>query len=160
MFLDGSGAKARDAVRVIFSGEKVRPDQRAMQHGKAFCIRLQRLDCKVRSGREVRMRRTSIECTSAIARLELGGALSSRQSAQAIDVLRSLAVGWNEILPSESVRETACRLLRVHALRAADAMQLAAAIVMAGGRTAQAGFLAFDERLRDAAGREGFLVGP
>jgi len=26
MFLDGPGAKARDAVRVIFSGEKVRPD--------------------------------------------------------------------------------------------------------------------------------------
>ena len=26
MFLDGPGAKARDAVRVIFSGEQVRPD--------------------------------------------------------------------------------------------------------------------------------------
>ena len=55
---------------------------------------------------------------------------------------------------------TACRLLRVHPLRAADAMQLAAATVMAGGRTLQAGFLAFDDRLREAAGREEFVVGP
>jgi hypothetical protein len=29
MFLDGPGAKARDAVHVIFAGEKVRPDDLA-----------------------------------------------------------------------------------------------------------------------------------
>jgi hypothetical protein len=39
-------------------------------------------------------------------------------------------------------------------------MQLAAATVMAGGRTSHAAFLAFDDRLREAASREGFLVGP
>lgn len=103
---------------------------------------------------------TRIECTSAIARLERAAALSPRQASQAIEVLRSLAAGWNEILPTEVVRETAYRLLRVHPLRAADAIQLAAATVMAGGRTAHAKFLALDDRLRDAAGREGFLVGP
>ncbi|MFM1903303.1 MAG: hypothetical protein RLZZ440_1203 [Planctomycetota bacterium] len=103
---------------------------------------------------------TRIECTSAIARLERSGFLSARQAAQATEVLRSLAGGWNEILATEAVRETACRLLRVHALRAADAMQLAAATVMAGGRPTHVGFLAFDERLRDAAAREGFSVGP
>jgi len=103
---------------------------------------------------------TRIECTSAIARLERAASLTPRQASQAIEVLRALAFGWNEILPVESVRETACRLLRVHPLRAADAMQLAAATIMAGGRTAQAGFLAFDNRLREAASREGFLVGP
>jgi len=103
---------------------------------------------------------TRIECTSAIARLERATALTPRQASQAIELLRMLAAGWNEILPTESMRETACRLLRVHALRAADAMQLAAATVMAGGRTSQAGFLAFDDRLREAASREGFLVGP
>lgn len=101
-----------------------------------------------------------IECTSAIARLERAASLTPRQASQAIDVLRALASGWNEILPAESVRETACRLLRVHSLRAADAIQLAAATVMAGGRTARASFVAFDDRLREAASREGFLVGP
>lgn len=103
---------------------------------------------------------TRIECTSVIARLERASSLTPRQASQAIDVLRALASGWNEILPVESVRETACRLLRVHSLRAVDAMQLAAATTMAGGRTAQAGFPAFDDRLREAASREGFLVGP
>lgn len=103
---------------------------------------------------------TRIECTSAIARLERAAALTPRQATRAIEVLRAIAAGWNEILPAEAVRETACRLLRVHPLRAADALQLAAATVMTGGRPAQAGFLAFDDRLRDAAGREGFLVGP
>lgn len=103
---------------------------------------------------------TRIESTSAIARLERAAAVAPRQASQAIEVLRSLAGGWHEILPTEAVRETACRLLRVHPLRAADAMQLAAAIVMAGGRPGQAWFVAFNDRLRDAAGREGFLVGP
>jgi uncharacterized protein len=103
---------------------------------------------------------TQIECTSAIARLERAASLTPRQASQAIEVLRALASGWNEILPVEAVQETACRLLRVHSLRAADAMQLAAATIMAGGRTAQAEFLVFDDRLREAASREGFLVGP
>lgn len=103
---------------------------------------------------------TRIECTSAVARLERAGSLSPRQASQAMEILRELTFGWNEILPAESVRETACRLLRVHPLRAAYAMQLAAAIVMAGGRTTHAGFMAFDDRLREAAGREGFRVGP
>lgn len=58
------------------------------------------------------------------------------------------------------MRETACRLLRVHSLRAADAIQSAAAIIVSGGRTARVGCLAFDDRLREAASREGFSVGP
>jgi uncharacterized protein len=103
---------------------------------------------------------TRIECTSAIARLERAASLTSPQASRAIEVLRALASGWNEILPAESVRETACRLLRVHPLRAADAMQLAAATIMTGGRNARVGFLAFDDRLREAASREGFSVGP
>lgn len=101
---------------------------------------------------------TRIECTSAIARLERAASLTPRQAAQAITSLRDLASSWNEILPAESLRQTACRLLRVHSLRAADAMQLAAATVMASGRTSHVRFLAFDDRLREAASREGFVV--
>jgi uncharacterized protein len=101
---------------------------------------------------------TRIECTSAIARLERAAALTPRQAAQALAILGELASTWNEILPTDSLRQTACRLLRVHSLRAADSMQLAAATVMAGQRTNQARFLAFDDRLREAASREGFVV--
>ena len=63
---------------------------------------------------------TRIECTSAIARPECAAALTPRQATEAIEILGALASGWNEILPVESVRETACRVLRVHPLRAAD----------------------------------------
>ena len=101
---------------------------------------------------------TRIECTSAIARLERAAALTPRQAAQALAILGELASSWNEILPTDSLRLTACRLLRVHSLRAADSMQLAAATVMAGQRTNQVRFLAFDDRLREAASREGFVV--
>ena len=52
-------------------------------------------------------------------------------------------------------------LLRVHVLRAADALQLAAAILAAGGRPSTLGFVCFDERLATAARKEGFeVVGP
>jgi hypothetical protein len=53
---------------------------------------------------------------------------------------------------------TAQRLLRVHPLRAADSLQLAAAIVAAEGDPATLEFVGLDDRLNDAAAREGFRV--
>ena len=47
-------------------------------------------------------------------------------------VLAALAEKWVELLPSEAVRATAERLLAVHALRAADALQLGAALDWCG----------------------------
>ena len=52
------------------------------------------------------------------------------------------------------------RLLFVHPLRAADAFQLAAALVWCRERTAGAGFVCLDGRLREAVAREGFEVFP
>ena len=54
------------------------------------------------------------------------------------------------------VRNRAIRLLRVHPLRAADAFQLAAALVAFRAQPQDAIFLTGDERLRLAAEREGF----
>ncbi|MFN8640505.1 MAG: hypothetical protein U0802_02130 [Candidatus Binatia bacterium] len=68
----------------------------------------------------------------------------------------SLAGAWSEVLPSEAVRERGERLLSVHPLRAADAFQLAAALVWSRGATTTHAVVSFDERLRDAAHREGF----
>jgi hypothetical protein len=45
----------------------------------------------------------------------------------ALQRLQQLSAGWHEIDPSDEIRETAARFLRVHPLRAADALQLAAA---------------------------------
>lgn len=65
-----------------------------------------------------------------------------------------------EIAAGEAVRRQATRLLRVHDLRAADALQLAAAMVWCGGRPEGEGFVSLDRRLRTAAELEGFTVLP
>jgi predicted nucleic acid-binding protein len=50
------------------------------------------------------------------------------------------------------------RLLRVHTLRAADALQLAAAITVAEGLPASLEVVTLDQQLAAAARREGFPV--
>jgi hypothetical protein len=101
---------------------------------------------------------TPVECTSAIARREREGALTVTQAAQAIERLGALALAWHEVLPSEAVRGNARRLLRVHPLRAADALQIAAALVAAEQTPAELELVSLDERLVEAAQREGFRV--
>ena len=102
---------------------------------------------------------TSIECASAIARREREGLLGDRATAAAIERLDVLGAAWLEMHPSAPLRRTAMRLLRVHALRAADALQLSAAIAAAEGDASSLGFVTLDERLAQAASREGFLIG-
>jgi predicted nucleic acid-binding protein len=58
--------------------------------------------------------------------------------------------------PSEFVRENAVRFLRVHSLRAADALQLAAAFVAAERRPASLQVVTLDDRRADAMRKEGF----
>jgi predicted nucleic acid-binding protein len=62
------------------------------------------------------------------------------------------------VQPLDSIRESARRLLRVHDLRAADALQLAAAIVAAEGRPPALDMVCLDDRLAKAAEREGFPI--
>ena len=57
-------------------------------------------------------------------------------------------------------RKSAIRILRVHPLRAADALQLAAAIAAAEDNPATLPFVTFDDRLGQAAARDGFVVVP
>ena len=99
-----------------------------------------------------------IECVSALARLELAGALDRTRAALAFDRLAELGEGWHEIEPSEIVRESAMRFLRVHPLRAADALQLGAAFAVAEGRPSSLQVLTLDERLANAARKEGFAM--
>jgi predicted nucleic acid-binding protein len=103
---------------------------------------------------------TRIECLSGLLRRSREGSVSGAGLAQSRGLLRALADSWIEVVPSEAVRTNAERLLAVHALRAADAMQLAAAIVWRGDGPPEAQLLSFDARLRDAAAREGFDVIP
>jgi predicted nucleic acid-binding protein len=101
---------------------------------------------------------TEVECASAIARLEREGALDPPVANTAFDRLKRLAEGWHEVDPSDGVREAAVRFLRVHPLRAADALQLAAAFVAAERRPSSLEVITLDDRLAAAARREGFVL--
>ena len=101
---------------------------------------------------------SGVECVSALARLERSAALDVRAAALAFDRLNQLAAGWHEVEPSDIVRETAMRFLRVHPLGAADALQLAAAFVAAEQRPASLTMITLDGRLAGAAQKEGFAM--
>jgi hypothetical protein len=103
---------------------------------------------------------SEIECASALSRLEREGALTARASTLAYRRLEQLAAAWHEVDPSDAVREAAIRFLRVHPLRAADALQLAAAFLAAERRPASLGMVTLDERMGIAAQKEGFQVIP
>jgi predicted nucleic acid-binding protein len=101
---------------------------------------------------------SAVECISALARLERDGALSSPAMTLALQRLQQLSAGWHEIDPSDEIRETAARFLRVHPLRAADALQLAAAFAAAERRPASLEIVTLDDRLANAARKEGFAL--
>jgi uncharacterized protein len=61
---------------------------------------------------------SAVECTSALARLERDGALNARAVMRALQLLCQLSASWHEVDPSDEIRETAVRFLRVHPLRA------------------------------------------
>ncbi len=101
---------------------------------------------------------TEVECASAMARLERDGALDEAALREAFHRLAQLAAGWHEVDPSDAIRETAVRILRVHPLRAADALQLAAAFIAAERRPSSLEIVTLDDRLAAAARKEGFPV--
>lgn len=102
---------------------------------------------------------TAVEIESALCRRKRDGSLAADAEALARRRLMDLVAGWAEVEPLRSVRDRACRLLRVHTFRSADAMQLAAALVATGERPQGFAFLTGDVRLRSAAEAEGFTVG-
>ncbi len=101
---------------------------------------------------------TPVECASAIARAERDGLLTQSAATEAFARLDELALAWREVEPSSDVRDTARRLLRVHRLRAADALQLAAATLAAERRPASLTLVTLDDRLEAAALKEGFAI--
>ena len=101
---------------------------------------------------------TSVECTAAIARAERDHRIDPPRTTDALAGLRLLHSGWVQVDATARLREIAERLTRSHPLRAADALQLAAATVAAEGRPASLAFVTLDDRLSVAADREGFPV--
>ena len=103
---------------------------------------------------------TRIECLSALSRRQREGVLPSGDEAKARTVLSALAATWSEVQPTETVRLRAERLLSIHPLRAADALQLASALIWAQETPRGLDFVCLDQNLREAALKEGFSVQP
>jgi predicted nucleic acid-binding protein len=74
---------------------------------------------------------TRVECASARGRLRREGSLDEAGFGASLRRLTTYAAAWAEVEHSAAVRRTALRLLRVHPLHAADALQLAAALAAA-----------------------------
>jgi predicted nucleic acid-binding protein len=101
---------------------------------------------------------TPVEITSALWRLVREDAMSESDARAAETRAQELADASYRIADVDSVKSLARRLLRVHSLRAADALQLGAAVVWAGGQPPGKTLLTLDARLAASARREGFDV--
>lgn len=101
---------------------------------------------------------SQIECASALNRLHREQAIDADQLDRLLERLRRFSATWTEIRPLQQVRSRALRLLRVHPLRAADAMQLAAALIASGEDPLTLDIVCSDLRLSQASRREGFAV--
>lgn len=103
---------------------------------------------------------TRVECRSALTRRKREGSIDSNDESKAVLVLNAIESSWSEIMPTEKVRSRAERLLSLHPLRTADAFQLAAALLWAAEEPHDHGIVCLDDRIREAALKEGFSIFP
>lgn len=101
---------------------------------------------------------TPVEIQSAIERVHRSGHIGTLERREAINRLTLLQSRWMEVPASDDLRDTACSLLHSHPLRAADSLQLAAAMIWCQRRSTGRTFISGDLRLCQAAASEGFTV--
>jgi predicted nucleic acid-binding protein len=103
---------------------------------------------------------TPVEVVSALRRLVREEALEEEVARLAELRMDELVRACHMIVDVDAVKSLATRLLRLHPLRAFDALQLAAALHWAEGRPPGRTLHTLDSRLALAAQREGFTVPP
>lgn len=101
-----------------------------------------------------------VELASGLCRLHREGLLDDAALSGLLRAVQQVADDADEVEPSEQLRLASIRILMVHELRAADSLQLAAALAWIDHAPSGAGFVCLDKRLRAAAGKEGFEVLP
>jgi predicted nucleic acid-binding protein len=102
---------------------------------------------------------TPVEITGALVRLRREGALTAGSYSKARQQAEHYADFWRIVAPSNGILDGARSMLERFPLRAADALQLAAAMGWCGGRPQRRLFLTFDEKLGEAAESVGFTLG-
>lgn len=108
----------------------------------------------------VAWRLSGAEVVSALWRRRRAGEIEEAARLSAEQGLSSLERVWTTVEDAAQVDRRARRLLALHPLRAADALQLAAALVACDERPHVLPFVTLDDRLAEAARREGFMVLP
>ncbi len=103
---------------------------------------------------------TPLECQSAVHRRHREDPLATEIMTAVTERLRAIVEHADTVSPTDEVRRRAARLVSVHPLRAADALQLASALIWCEEQPQGEVFVCLDARLRDAAHREGFDVRP
>jgi uncharacterized protein len=113
----------------------------------------------LRSGEVALSRLSELEVVSAFARLARDGAISVAQRDRAAAAFVGDLMAWHVIELTPDVMATARRLLMQHHLRAGDAVQLSAALVLQVGLgDALEEFVAYDHRILGAAAAEQLAV--
>lgn len=101
---------------------------------------------------------TRVELLSALARRRREEPQSARRLLSARREILTAWDRWSEVTAVERVRPHAERVVESHAIKAADALQIAAALVAAEDNPASLTFVTFDTNQAVAAEREGFHV--
>lgn len=99
-----------------------------------------------------------IESISALARMERENLIDSVLFIESKNILNSLKEKWYEVQPIPKIKSLAIRLLRVHSLKTADSLQLAAALTACEQNPQSLPFVCLDNRLNIAAQKEGFSL--
>ncbi|MBI3403094.1 MAG: hypothetical protein HY048_16910 [Acidobacteria bacterium] len=103
---------------------------------------------------------TPVECGGAAYRRRREGRCDAEALRAGVQRFRELMAAADFVLPTDALRHRAEHVIAAHPLRAADALQLAAALSWCDEQPWNESFVCLDKRLRDAARQEGFSVLP
>jgi uncharacterized protein len=101
---------------------------------------------------------TTVEVHSTLSRLYRENYIDTKGLEFAMTRFEAMRNQWNEITPSEKVREIAETLPDAHNLRALDSFQLAAALIWCNEKPRGRVFVCDDIKLSEAAKKAGFTV--
>lgn len=110
-----------------------------------------------REGQVVTAWHSVAECASAFCRLCREGLVTEAQLTELLARLQTQAVNWYILASGNRLEHLTLRMLRIHPLRAMDAIHLAAACLVRGDEIGPMGFFSEDARLAEAAAKEGFV---
>lgn len=103
---------------------------------------------------------TPVEFFSALCRMYREGKMTREVLNESFERFNLMVESSQVVSDIDAISTSALRALRVHPLRSADALQLAAALLACLGEPSLHTFVTLDSKLAEAAAKEGFNVLP